>query len=132
MIFKMLILKSESRTSLVAQWLGIHLPMQGTRVWALVWEDPTCHGATKPVRHNYRAYALETMSHNYWARVPQLLKPVRLEPVLHNKRSHLEPVLGNKRSYRNEKPAHRNEEQPQLTATSESLCAATKTQRSQK
>ena len=31
------------------------------------------------------------------AREPQLLKPVRLEPVLHNKRSH-----------RSEKPAHRN------------------------
>ena len=41
------------RTSLVAQWLRIHLPMQGTWVRALVWEDPTCHGATKPVRHNY-------------------------------------------------------------------------------
>ena len=24
--------------------------MQGTQVWALVQEDPTCHGATKPVR----------------------------------------------------------------------------------
>ena len=33
------------------------------------------------------------------ARVPQLLKPARLEPVLRNKRSH-----------RNEKPAHRNAE----------------------
>ena len=39
--------------SLVAQWLRIHLPMQGTRVRALVWEDPTSCGATKPVRHNY-------------------------------------------------------------------------------
>ena len=39
--------------SLVAQWLRIHLPMQATRVRALVREDPTCHGATKPVRHNY-------------------------------------------------------------------------------
>ena len=29
------------------------LPMQGTRVRALVGEDPTCHGATEPVRHNY-------------------------------------------------------------------------------
>ena len=42
-----------SRTSLVAQWLGIRLPVQGTRVRALVWEDPTCHGATKPVCRNY-------------------------------------------------------------------------------
>ena len=39
--------------SLVAQWLRICLPMQGTRVRALVWEDPTYHGATKPVCHNY-------------------------------------------------------------------------------
>ena len=40
-------------TSLVVQWLRIHLPMQATQVPALVQEDPTCHGATKPVRHNY-------------------------------------------------------------------------------
>ena len=40
-------------TSLVAQWLRVRLPMQGTRVPSLVREDPTCRGATKPVRHNY-------------------------------------------------------------------------------
>ncbi|KAJ8786228.1 hypothetical protein J1605_006448 [Eschrichtius robustus] len=39
--------------SLVAQWLRIRLPMQGTRVQALVREDPTCGGATKPVHHSY-------------------------------------------------------------------------------
>ena len=39
--------------SLVAQWLRICLPMQGTRVRALVWEDPTCCGATRSVSHNY-------------------------------------------------------------------------------
>ena len=44
-----------ARASLVAQWLRICLPMQGTRVWALVWEDPTCRGATRPVSHNYWA-----------------------------------------------------------------------------
>ena len=86
-------------TSLVAQWLRICLPMQGTWVRALVQEDPTCRGATKPVRHNYWACALKPACHNYWAHVPQLLKPVSLEPVLHNKRSH-----------RNEKPMHCNEE----------------------
>ena len=57
--------------------------MKGTQVQALVREDPTCRGATKPV------------SNNYWAHVPQLLKPARLEPV-----------LGHKRSHRSEKPAH--------------------------
>ena len=40
-------------TSLVAQWLRMCLPMQGTWLQALVWEDPTCRGATKPLRHNY-------------------------------------------------------------------------------
>ena len=39
--------------SLVAQWLRICLLLQGTRVRALVWEDPTCRGATGPVSHNY-------------------------------------------------------------------------------
>ena len=34
--------------SLVAQWLRVCLPMQGTRVRALVWEDPTCRGAAGP------------------------------------------------------------------------------------
>ena len=29
------------------------LPMPGTQVRSLVREDPTCHGATKPMRHNY-------------------------------------------------------------------------------
>ena len=42
-----------ARASLVAQWLRIHLPMQATRVQALVQEEPTCHRAAKPVCHNY-------------------------------------------------------------------------------
>ena len=45
--------KIDFRASLVAQWLRICLLIQGTRVRALVWEDPTCHGATRPVSHNY-------------------------------------------------------------------------------
>ena len=45
-------IKTEQGTSLVAQCLRIHLPMQETRVRALVREDPTCCGATKPERHN--------------------------------------------------------------------------------
>ena len=51
-------------TSLVAQWLRIRLPMQGTRARALVREHPTCRRATKPVRHNYWACAPEPASHN--------------------------------------------------------------------
>ena len=46
-------IKKGNRASLVAQQLRIHLPMQGTWVRALVREDPTYCGATKPVCHNY-------------------------------------------------------------------------------
>ena len=45
--------KKGGGASLVAQWLRVCLPMQGTRVRALVWEDPTCRGATRPMSHNY-------------------------------------------------------------------------------
>ena len=38
--------KEVTGASLVAQWLKIPLPMQETRVRALVREDPTCRGAT--------------------------------------------------------------------------------------
>ena len=41
--------ETSARASLVAQWLRIRLPMQETRVRSLAREDPTCHGATKPV-----------------------------------------------------------------------------------
>ena len=40
-------------TSLVAKWLRILLPTQGTWVQTLVREYPTCRRATKPMRHNY-------------------------------------------------------------------------------
>ena len=66
--------------SLVAQWLRIGLPVQGTRVRALVWEDPTCRGATKPVSHNYWAWALEPTNHNYWAHVPRARAPQQEKP----------------------------------------------------
>ena len=46
-------IKNSLGASLMVQWLRICLPMQGTQVRALVWEDPTCRGATRPVSHNY-------------------------------------------------------------------------------
>ena len=62
--------------------------MKGTRVWALVQEDPTCGGATKPERHNVslRSRAREPQLLSLHATTteahePQLLKPVRLEPT---------------------------------------------------
>ena len=49
--------KMKSGASLVAQWLRVCLPMQGTWVRALVWEDPTCRGAARPVSHDCWACA---------------------------------------------------------------------------
>ena len=75
-----------SGASLVAQRLRICLPMQGTRVRALVWEDPTCRGATGLASHNYWACASG-------ARAPQQERPWqwearaprwRVAPACHN------------------------------------------------
>ena len=80
-----LILKTY-RASLVAQWLRICLPMQGTRVRALVWEDPTCRRAAGPVSHNYWAWAsgaraLQQERLRQWeARAPRW----RVAPARHN------------------------------------------------
>ena len=52
-MFKIYFKTYQRGASLVAQRLRACLPMQGTRVRALVWEDPTCRGATRPVSHNY-------------------------------------------------------------------------------
>ena len=53
--------------------------MQKTRVWSLIWEDPIYYRETKPVRYNY------------WAHVPELLKPVH--PRAHAMRSLQEKPL---------------------------------------
>ena len=85
--------------SLVAQWLGICLPMQGTRVRALVWEDPTCHGATRPV------------SHNCWACASGACAPRRERPRWWEARAPrwgVAPACGNWRG-----PSHRNEDPTQ-------------------
>ena len=36
----------------------------GNTGWTLVQEDPSCHGAAKPVRHNRRACVPEPTSHS--------------------------------------------------------------------
>ena len=45
--------------------MGIHLLMQGPRVWSLVRKNSTSYGATKP------------LSHKYWPRAPQHEKPLQ-------------------------------------------------------
>ena len=58
----------------MVQWLGVHLPTQGTRVGPLVQEDPMCYyGGTKPESQTAearlpRARALQ------WERPPHALQ----------------------------------------------------------
>ena len=50
--------------SLVVQWLRICLPVPGTLVSPLLWEDCTYHRAAKPMHHGYWSlYALEPVLH---------------------------------------------------------------------
>ena len=121
-------------------WLRIRLPMQGTRVRALVQEDPTCRRATKPVYHNYWACTLEPASHNYWAYMPQLLEST-------HSRAHvpqpLSPCAATTEACVTRAHAPQQEKPPQWETTmkssphspqlsKESPLATTKTQHSQK
>ena len=87
--------------------------MQGTRVRALVREDLTRRGATKPVHHNYWACALEPTSHNYWAHMPQLLSPQATTPeaqalTAHALQQEKPPQWEAHAPQRRVAPAHRN------------------------
>ena len=61
-------IKTCARACLVAQWLRISLPMQGTQVQSLVQKDTTCREATKP-------RVLQLLSLCSRAREPQQEKP---------------------------------------------------------
>ena len=88
--------------------------MQGTQVQSLVQEDPTCHGATKPVCHNYWAWALEPTSRNYQAHTPQLLKSTHpracVPQLLSLHASTTEAHTPRARAPQQEKPKHCNKE----------------------
>ena len=51
-------------TSLVVQWLRIHLAMQGTQVRFLVGELNLCAALTEPLLWNLCATAREPVCHN--------------------------------------------------------------------
>ena len=88
-----------SWASLVAQWLRVCLPMQGTWVRALVWEDPTCRRATGPV------------SHNCWASASGACAPQQERPRQWEVRTPRWRVAPARRNWR--KPSHRNEDPTQ-------------------
>ena len=52
--------KTHCRVVLVAQWLRVRLPMQGTRVRGPVWEDPTCRRAAGPLSLRVRSLCSAT------------------------------------------------------------------------
>ena len=49
----------EFGTSLVAQLVRVHLPMKGTWVQSLVWEDSTSRGMTEPVCYNFFFFTVQ-------------------------------------------------------------------------
>ena len=101
--------KNRRSTSLVAEWIRVHLPKQGTWVRSLVPEDPTCSWATKPV------------CCKYWTNAPQLLS-------LHA--YSLCPVTRKVISMRSQHSAKTSS--PPLATTRESPCKAVKIQCSHK
>ena len=75
-----LIFKVMRWANLVGQWLRTCFGMQGTPVWSLTWEAPTCLRTIKPVHHSYWAWALNPASRSYWS-------PRALEPALSSMRN---------------------------------------------
>ena len=60
-------------TSLMVQWLRIHLPIQGTQVWSLAWKD-----TRKDTSHTARQLSPCTTT----------TEATYTRPLLHNKRTH--------------------------------------------
>ena len=49
----LLIINMSGGAFLVVEWLRMYFATQGTPVRSLVWEDPRCRGASKPMPHSY-------------------------------------------------------------------------------
>ena len=56
-------LNNDRRTSLLAQWIRIHLSMQETQVRSLVWEDPTCTEQQSPCATTPEPSCLKAVLH---------------------------------------------------------------------
>ena len=63
---------------LAVQFLRTHLPVQGTWVQSLVWDDSTCLGTTKP--QNYWAHAPEPLVATTEPTHPRACAPQREKP----------------------------------------------------
>ena len=102
------------RTSLRIQWLRIHLPMQGTWVVSLVWEDPTRRrGVTQSLSPCSRAHELQLLSLLVATTKAQAPGACALQQGSHHK---WKPMY------------HNAEEWPLLSTTAEGPPAAAETQ----
>ena len=85
--------RAAARTSLVVQWARICPPVQGEQAQSPVEEDPTFRRATRPMRHNYRAWALQLGATATEPACCNYGNLCTLAPVLCNKRSHCNEQL---------------------------------------
>ena len=81
-------------------------------VQSLIWDNPTCRRATKPLCHNDWSCALEPESYNHWTCTLQLVKPTRLWACAPQGKPAEKPVCCNYRAA----PTHQNYRKPH-TAT---------------
>ena len=84
---------SQSRT-----WLSIHMNRAGGWIWSLVWKDPTCCRATKPI-HSYWAGApeagtatAELSHHSYWSPCSATREDTTMRSLLTTVREQPPPV----------------------------------------
>ena len=81
----------------MVQWLRIGLPMQGTQVQPLAWEDSTCYKAAKPTRHSHRSPCAQTpCSTATGAMAPQLESSpcfLQLERAAHSNKDPARPKI---------------------------------------
>ena len=101
--------------SLVIQGLRISLPVQGTWVQSLVWEDLTCHEAIKPVCRKYWAGLWNARAET--AEGLQTLEPVRCQQAKSLQWEACEPQLESSPALSNQrKPvcSNKNPEQPKI------------------
>ena len=101
--------RNQTRAPLVVQWLRIHLPVPGTQIRSLVWQDPTCSERR--------------------ASVPWRLSPHASPPAVTTRAQ--SPRACAQRQEKHEW-ALQLESKPPLASTGESLHAAMKTQCSRK
>ena len=89
--------KSEPQreTSLVVQWIRIHLAMQGRQVWSLVREQSfhMTQATTEPVHHSYRVRELQWKTSHEAMKTPHATTKTRYSQINNIKRKRKKTTL---------------------------------------